>query len=156
MKPRLGLFRSREFIMKDLYTFDVNDKMSLATYEAVTDCYHRIFKRIGVPYARVNAQNGIIGGSVSHEYHYLSDIGEDRIASCGQCGHTDDNVLDTEIQCPKCNIQMDSIQSIEVCLFIFDITYILWTFVFLRYWLFFCFLLLARCRYFEWWMHCSK
>jgi prolyl-tRNA synthetase len=85
MKPRFGLMRAKEFIMKDLYTFDDSLTNAHKTYEEVNDAYLRIFNHIGVPYVKVEAGTGVIGGSTSHEYHFPCDIGEDRIAYCKTC-----------------------------------------------------------------------
>ncbi|MEE9494402.1 MAG: proline--tRNA ligase [Gammaproteobacteria bacterium] len=79
IRPRFGVMRSREFIMKDAYSFHV-DKASLdATYQIMHDCYSRIFSRLGLNFRAVNADSGSIGGSLSHEFHVLADSGEDAI-----------------------------------------------------------------------------
>lgn len=116
MKPRLGLLRSREFIMKDLYTFDLDADSAKCTYEEVGIAYQRIFERIGIPYKKVIANAGIIGGSISHEYHYLSDIGEDVILSCKNCKYELDRVDEPESHCPKCKEPLSSANSVEVIL----------------------------------------
>ncbi len=82
IRPRFGVMRGREFIMKDAYSFHT-DKASLdATYQAMYDCYSRIFTRLGLTFRAVAADTGSIGGTGSHEFHVLADSGEDAIAYC--------------------------------------------------------------------------
>src|SRR5215210_1487823 len=82
IRPRFGVMRSREFLMKDAYSFHA-DKASLdATYEAMYACYTRIFERLGLQFRVVAADTGSIGGTGSHEFHVLADSGEDAIAYC--------------------------------------------------------------------------
>ncbi|CAG8527983.1 14724_t:CDS:2 [Cetraspora pellucida] len=88
MRPRAGLLRGREFIMKDLYTFDVTEEAALKTYEEVNEAYKKIFTRIGLPFVIAEADTGNIGGTKSHEFHFLSPAGEDLILSCIRCGYT--------------------------------------------------------------------
>ncbi|KAI9296187.1 prolyl-tRNA synthetase [Neoconidiobolus thromboides FSU 785] len=87
MRPRSGLLRSREFIMKDLYTFDIDSEHSLITYHQVNQIYKNIFNKINVPYRCVEADTGKIGGYLSHEYHILSEAGEDTVLMCSNCGY---------------------------------------------------------------------
>nr|KAJ3422299.1 hypothetical protein HK105_000336 [Polyrhizophydium stewartii] len=75
LRPRSGLLRAREFIMKDMYSFDVSEDAALDTYEQVQGAYVRILKRIGAPFAVAEADTGNIGGSRSHEYHFISPDG---------------------------------------------------------------------------------
>lgn len=88
MRPRGGLLRAREFVMKDLYTFDNSKQEALATYEEIREAYRNIFKDFGAPFAVAEADTGTIGGSLSHEFHYLTDVGEDTVAHCEQCSYT--------------------------------------------------------------------
>ncbi|HET9663308.1 MAG TPA: proline--tRNA ligase, partial [Burkholderiales bacterium] len=82
IRPRFGVMRGREFIMKDAYSFHP-DKASLdVTYRAMYDCYSRIFARLGLNFRAVAADTGAIGGIGSHEFHVLADSGEDAIAFC--------------------------------------------------------------------------
>ena len=82
IRPRFGVMRGREFLMKDAYSFHV-DKASLdATYREMYDCYSRIFTRLGLKFRAVAADTGAIGGTGSHEFHVLADSGEDAIAFC--------------------------------------------------------------------------
>jgi prolyl-tRNA synthetase len=84
IRPRFGVMRAREFIMKDAYSFDVDEAAMLQSYRAMYDAYERIFSRMGLKYRIVAADNGAIGGSASHEFQVLADSGEDAIAWCPQ------------------------------------------------------------------------
>ncbi|KAI1299169.1 hypothetical protein EDD11_006489 [Mortierella claussenii] len=88
LRARGGLLRGKEFLMKDLYTFDVSEEEALKTYDEVVVAYRRIMKRLGVPYAVAEADTGNIGGTHSHEFHILSRVGEDSLLSCASCGYT--------------------------------------------------------------------
>lgn len=80
VRPRFGIMRAREFLMKDAYSFHLNRESLLETYQQMYDTYSRIFDRIGLEYRAVLADTGNIGGSGSHEFHVLADSGEDLIA----------------------------------------------------------------------------
>jgi len=80
VRPRFGVMRSREFIMKDAYTFHLDEKCLEDTYQIMHEAYCRIFDRIGLEYRPVLADTGAIGGSGSHEFHVLAESGEDAIA----------------------------------------------------------------------------
>jgi prolyl-tRNA synthetase len=82
VRPRFGVMRSREFIMKDAYSFDVGKDEMLESYQAMYDAYVRIFSRLGLKFRAVRADTGQIGGSASHEFQVLADSGEDAIAYC--------------------------------------------------------------------------
>ena len=82
VRPRFGVMRSREFIMKDAYSFDVDKPAMLKSYQAMYDAYVRIFTRLGLKFRPVNADTGQIGGLASHEFQVLADSGEDAIAYC--------------------------------------------------------------------------
>ncbi|CRG85050.1 prolyl-tRNA synthetase [Talaromyces islandicus] len=86
-RPRQGLLRGREFVMKDLYTFDYNTEDALITYDTVREAYKRIFDALKVPYLVAAADSGSMGGSLSHEFHLLSAKGEDILVSCTGCDH---------------------------------------------------------------------
>lgn len=87
-RPRGGLLRGREFMMKDLYSFDASAEAAIETYEEVRAAYRRIFEAIGVEFVEAEADSGNIGGKRSHEYHYLTSDGEDTVLSCNKCGYT--------------------------------------------------------------------
>ncbi|MBW2505504.1 MAG: proline--tRNA ligase, partial [Deltaproteobacteria bacterium] len=87
IRPRFGLMRGREFIMKDGYSFDATEKGAELTYQKMYDAYHRIFKRCGLSFRSVEADTGTIGGSFSHEFMVLADTGEDTLAICKNCSY---------------------------------------------------------------------
>ena len=82
IRPRFGVMRAREFLMKDAYSFHANRNSLDATYQAMYEAYTRIFTRLGLKFRAVAADPGAIGGSGSHEFHVLADSGEDLIAYC--------------------------------------------------------------------------
>jgi prolyl-tRNA synthetase len=85
IRPRFGLMRGREFIMKDAYSFDVDSAAADLSYEKMYNAYMRIFERCGLNFRAVEADTGSIGGSSSHEFMVLADSGEDAIVSCDAC-----------------------------------------------------------------------
>jgi prolyl-tRNA synthetase len=85
IRPRFGLMRGREFIMKDAYSFDVDSSAADLSYEKMFNAYMRIFERCGLNFRAVEADTGSIGGSSSHEFMVLADSGEDAIVSCDAC-----------------------------------------------------------------------
>lgn len=87
IRPRFGLMRGREFIMKDAYSFDVNDKEAEVSYRRMYDAYVRIFSRCGLKFRAVEADSGAIGGSFSHEFMVLAENGEDTIVFCQSCDY---------------------------------------------------------------------
>jgi prolyl-tRNA synthetase len=86
-RPRGGLLRGREFVMKDAYSFDADDAGAAASYETMRKAYVRIFDRMGLRYRMVQADSGAIGGSTSAEFQVLVDSGEDAIVACSQCDY---------------------------------------------------------------------
>ena len=82
IRPRFGVMRGREFIMKDAYSFDRDQAALAESYKKMFDAYVRVFTRIGLEFRAVAADNGSIGGSGSHEFHVIADTGEDAIAYC--------------------------------------------------------------------------
>lgn len=84
-RPRFGLMRSREFIMKDAYSFDKDDAGLDVSYKKMFIAYERIFKRCGLDFRPVEADSGAIGGSNSHEFTAISEVGESEIAFCESC-----------------------------------------------------------------------
>jgi prolyl-tRNA synthetase len=85
IRPRFGLMRGREFIMKDAYSFDVDSAAADRSYEKMYNAYMRIFERCGLNFRAVEADTGTIGGSSSHEFMVLAESGEDAIVSCNSC-----------------------------------------------------------------------
>jgi len=86
-RARFGLMRTREFLMADGYTFDADRDGMRSSYQRIYDAYGRIYARLGLAAIPVEADAGSIGGDVNHEFMVASAIGEDRFASCGQCGY---------------------------------------------------------------------
>ena len=86
-RPRAGLLRCREFIMKDAYSFDVSEEAALASYDTMREAYHRIFQRLGLAYRVVEADSGAIGGKQSAEFQVLAQTGEDWIVACDACDY---------------------------------------------------------------------
>ncbi len=87
IRPRFGLMRGREFIMKDAYSFDADDEGLDASYRRMSEAYHRIFRRLGLEYVVVDADSGAIGGSRSQEFMVTAATGEDELLMCRGCGY---------------------------------------------------------------------
>lgn len=85
IRPRFGLMRGREFIMKDAYTFDADEAGALKSYDLMYSAYKAIFDRLGLNYRIVEADAGSIGGSKTHEFQLLADAGEDHLMVCDTC-----------------------------------------------------------------------
>jgi len=88
VRPRFGLMRGREFIMKDAYSFDTTEEGANKSYQKMRDAYCKIFERCGLEYRMVEADSGTIGGSFSHEFMVLADTGEDMVISCDHCDYS--------------------------------------------------------------------
>jgi prolyl-tRNA synthetase len=99
IRPRFGLMRGREFLMKDGYSFDVSEEKALETYRKMYEAYKKIFTRCGLDFRPVEAGTGAIGGNYSHEFQVLATSGEDAIVSCNQCEYAA-NVEKAEIKSP--------------------------------------------------------
>jgi prolyl-tRNA synthetase len=87
IRPRFGVMRAREFIMKDAYSFDMDAKGEEASYRSMVDAYSRIFTRCGLKFRAVEAESGLIGGTYSHEFMVLAETGEETIVSCTRCSY---------------------------------------------------------------------
>jgi len=87
IRPRFGLMRAREFIMKDAYSFDVSDEAAQASYQKMYDAYARIFERCGLKAFAVEADTGVIGGKFSHEFMIPAETGENEVVFCEACGY---------------------------------------------------------------------
>ena len=92
-RPRQGLLRGKEFLMKDLYTFDADSASALITYESVKTAYCNLFDELKLPYLMAKADSGNMGGSLSHEFHFPSTKGEDQIISCSHCDYVQNEEL---------------------------------------------------------------
>jgi len=100
LRPRAGLMRGREFIMKDAYSFDLDVEQAGTSYDTMYAAYERIFKRCGLEFRAVEADTGAIGGSRSHEFQVLADTGEDTIVACDACDYAA-NVEQAELKSPE-------------------------------------------------------
>jgi len=87
IRPRFGVMRGREFIMKDAYSFDADEKGAEKSYERMHEAYRNIFRRCGLKFRAVEADTGSIGGNFSHEFMVLSETGEDQIVNCAGCDY---------------------------------------------------------------------
>jgi prolyl-tRNA synthetase len=85
IRPRFGIMRSREFLMKDAYSFDADEAGAEKSYALMYQTYMNIFRRCGLRFRAVEADTGSIGGSFSHEFMVLAETGEDQIVNCSQC-----------------------------------------------------------------------
>jgi prolyl-tRNA synthetase len=87
IRPRFGLMRAKEFIMKDAYSFDATDQAAQVSYQKMYDAYTRIFQRCGLKALPVEADTGVMGGKFSHEFMVPADTGEDEVVYCDGCGY---------------------------------------------------------------------
>ncbi len=87
IRPRFGLMRAKEFIMKDAYSFDASDEGAMASYKKMYDAYKRIFDRCGLQNFPVEADTGVIGGNYSHEFMVPAETGENEVVYCEACGY---------------------------------------------------------------------
>ncbi len=87
VRPRFGVLRTREFIMKDAYSFDISQAGMQKSYQAMYDAYCRIFERCGLEYEIVEADSGAMGGARSQEFMVQSEIGDDKYVKCSACGY---------------------------------------------------------------------
>ena len=87
IRPRFGLMRAKEFIMKDAYSFDTSDEGAMASYKKMYDAYTKIFARCGLKAFPVEADTGVIGGNYSHEFMVPAETGENEVVFCEACGY---------------------------------------------------------------------
>jgi prolyl-tRNA synthetase len=114
VRPRYGLMRGREFIMKDAYSFHADEKSLDEMYSAMYKAYTAIFRRCGLDFRAVMADSGNIGGSVTHEFHVLADSGEDTIAFCGSCDYAANIEKAATRQAGPASVPADALQPQEV------------------------------------------
>jgi prolyl-tRNA synthetase len=100
IRPRFGIMRGREFIMKDAYSFDVDGDNANASYEKMFEAYSKIFERCGLKFRAVEADTGSIGGNYSHEFMVLAETGEDQIINCAECSYAA-NLERAEVLCEE-------------------------------------------------------
>ncbi len=117
IRPRFGLMRGREFIMKDAYSFDMSEEMANQSYEAMNRAYNRIFKRCGLKFRAVEADSGAIGGSFSHEFMVMADTGEDDIINCSECSYAANleraEVAVSDKDAPKDDVAQEQLREVE-------------------------------------------
>ncbi|HSV31242.1 MAG TPA: proline--tRNA ligase [Atribacteraceae bacterium] len=111
IRPRFGMMRAREFIMKDLYSFDASLDDLEKSYALMYDAYCRIFQRCGLKYQAVRADSGVIGGDVSHEFLIIAESGEERITLCENCRNDSGKEKNT---CSLCGSELVEKRGIEV------------------------------------------
>lgn len=115
IRPRFGLMRGREFIMKDCYSFDLDEERSLQTYQVMYDAYLKIFQRCGLKFRPVEAGTGAIGGSYSHEFQVLAKSGEDEIFYCESCSYAASaEKVTSDKKCSVCKTELKVDRGIEV------------------------------------------
>src|SRR5579859_7171870 len=112
IRPRFGLMRAKEFIMKDAYSFDATDELAQESYHKMYDAYARIFQRCGLKTIAVEADTGVMGGKFSHEFMVRSETGENEVVYCDACGYAA-NVEKAASRVPKTNPGADSNAAIE-------------------------------------------
>ncbi len=100
IRPRFGLMRGREFVIKDGYSFHIDRADAEREYRLMFDTYSRIFERCGLRFRAVEADTGAIGGSLSHEFQVLAESGEDAIAACTRCSYAA-NAEKAEVRAPS-------------------------------------------------------
>src|ERR1043165_4095636 len=104
IRPRFGLMRAKEFIMKDAYSFDATDEAAQASYRKMYDAYTRIFQRCGLRAFALEADTGVMGGKFSHEFMVPAETGENEVVYCEACGYAA-NIEKAASAAPKSEIQ---------------------------------------------------
>ncbi|KGA94136.1 Prolyl-tRNA synthetase [Leptospirillum ferriphilum] len=114
-RPRFGILRGREFIMKDAYSFSVSEENARQIYTRMQEAYGRIFLRLGLDHRMVEADSGLIGGNLSHEFMVMADSGEDTVVTCEKCSWASniEKAPDARV-CPVCGSVLESRTAIEV------------------------------------------
>ncbi len=115
IRPRFGIVRACEFIMKDAYSFDCDQGGLKKNYALMYEAYKRIFKRCGLDVIIIDADSGAMGGSVSHEFMIQSPIGEDTVVQCPVCGYCGGGLVDADKRiCPDCGAEMNVQSALEI------------------------------------------
>ncbi len=114
IRPRFGLIRACEFIMKDAYSFDQDEEGLDKNYQAMFGAYKNIFRRLGLKIFITEADSGVMGGKVSHEFMVPSKDGEDAVLSCPACAFAKTYKDGEPWGCPKCGAEMEKFNCIEV------------------------------------------
>ena len=117
IRPRFGLMRGREFIMKDAYTFDANEESFARSYQAMVDAYYAVFRRAGLDVLKVESDSGAMGGKAAHEFMLLVDTnaGEEKIAACTKCDYAAnvEKALFREAVAPQIDREMTPMQTVD-------------------------------------------
>jgi prolyl-tRNA synthetase len=120
IRPRFGVMRGRSFLMKDSYSFDLDEAAAKKTYQTMFETYQRIFSRCGLNFRPVEAMTGVIGGSLSHEFQVLAESGEDEILACSECDYALSREKAEELDvtdkspCSLCQAPLKIFRGIEV------------------------------------------
>jgi len=114
IRPRFGLVRGCEFIMKDAYSFDRDEAGLKKNYDIMYEAYRRIFKRCGLDILIVEADPGVMGGKVSHEFMVPAKDGEDIVLFCPKCNKTWPHAQGAEEACPACRTKLNKINVLEI------------------------------------------
>ncbi len=118
IRPRFGLMRAREFIMKDCYSFHTSQESLQETYDAMSNAYSNIINRSGLKFRSVKAESGLIGGDISEEFMVIATTGEDMILYCDKCQYganieSEEKACEGGI-CPSCGGNLESTKGIEI------------------------------------------
>lgn len=113
MRPRLGLIRTREFTMKDAYSFDKDYEDLDKSYKKMFDAYHKIFTELGIDYTVVKADTGAMGGILSEEFHAVTDIGEDTLVLCDSCDYSSNLEISQNIPAEAENVEEKELELVE-------------------------------------------
>lgn len=114
IRPRFGLMRGREFLMKDAYSFDRDEEGAKSSYEKMYRAYRHIFERCGLKFKPVEADSGLIGGSYSQEFMVLAETGEDSLVACASCDYAANAEKGRTGTCPRCQGKLLTHRGIEV------------------------------------------
>jgi prolyl-tRNA synthetase len=117
IRPRFGVVRACEFIMKDAYSFDKDEAGLDKNYNLMYEAYKRIFIKCGIKFLAIEADPGVMGGNLSHEFMVPAKSGEDFILSCSKCKFAksvNEESVPLEMPCPRCNNTLERLNAIEV------------------------------------------
>ena len=113
VRPRLGLIRTREFTMKDAYSFDKDYEGLEISYKKMFDAYHKLFTELGLEYTVVKADTGAMGGLLSEEFHAVTDIGEDVLVLCDKCDYSSNLEVSKNVVAEKQSVDEKELELVE-------------------------------------------
>jgi len=113
VRPRLGLIRTREFTMKDAYSFDKDYEGLDVSYKKMFDAYHKLFTELGIDYTVVKADTGAMGGLLSEEFHAVTDIGEDTLVLCDSCDYSSNLEISENVPVEAENVEEKELELVE-------------------------------------------